>query len=159
MKTLILMRHAKSDSTNPGQSDKERGLHPRGRRTAALMGAWLTDEGYLPEAALVSGAVRTRETWDRLGLKAEATFDDSLYLAEADAILHAIQNAPACNSLLVLGHNPGMEAAMGMMTMGENRVSAPTCATAVLTVPATDWRDVRFDSASLIAYETPKSLV
>ena len=157
MKTLILMRHAKSDWSAPGQRDKDRTLNARGRLAAPLMGSWLREAGYIPQAALVSSAARTRETWDLMGLECEAHFLDSLYLAEADEYLSAAQAAPECDCLLVLGHNPGMESAMGQL--GGSRMTAPTAATAVYSIPVKHWREVSFKRGSLEAFETPKSLV
>jgi len=158
MKTLILMRHAKSDWSRPGQKDKDRKLNDRGRSAATLMGEWLRENGYAPDTALVSSAQRTRETWALMAMPCDAVFEDALYLAEADDYLAAIRKAPECECLLVLGHNPGMETAMGLMSDGR-RVSAPTAATAVYRIPADDWRDAAFGTASLQAFETPKSLV
>lgn len=158
MKTLILMRHAKAEPPKPGQPDGERGLAPRGRLASALMGAWLREVQHVPDIALVSGAVRTRETWAGLGLPCEASFDDGLYLADPETILAAIRAAPKGTCLLVLGHNPGMEAAMGMIGNGA-RISAPTAATAIYSLPTAHWRDADFGVGSLIAFETPKSLV
>lgn len=157
MKTLILMRHAKSDWSKPGQRDKERTLNNRGRRAAPVMADWLRALGHGPEAALVSDAVRTRETWALMGFAVEAQFDAGLYLAEAHVYLTAIQAAPDCACLLVLGHNPGMEIAMGLMTDG-GRMSAPTAATGVYTLPIRAWADARFGIGTKIAFETPKSL-
>ena len=157
MKTLILMRHAKSDWSKPGQSDKERTLNPRGRLAASLMGSWLREAGHVPDAALISSAVRTRETWDQMGIPCEAQFLDSLYLAEADEYLSAAQAAPECDCLLVLGHNPGMETAMGQFS--GRRMSAPSAATAVYSVPIRQWHELSFKLGTLEAYETPKSLV
>lgn len=158
MKKLILMRHAKSDWSEPGQSDKERVLNPRGRLAAPLMAAWLREGGHVPQAALVSSAARTRETWDRMAFDGEAQFLDTLYLAEAEEYLAAVQAAPDCDCLLVLGHNPGMETAMGMMA-GGRRMAAPTAATAVYSLPIRHWREATFKTGLLEAFETPKSLV
>ena len=158
MKTLILMRHAKSDWSKPGQRDKGRTLNDRGRLAAALMGTWLREEGFSPDAALVSTAERTRETWALMGLPCDARFDDELYLGESEDYLAAIKAAPECTCLLVLGHNPGMETAMGRMADGKP-ISAPTAATAVYHLPIKQWRDAAFGVATLQAFETPKSLV
>jgi len=158
MKILILMRHAKSDWSKAGQKDKERTLNDRGRLAASLMGVWLRDMNAVPELALISSAERTRETWERRAMSCDAQFDDALYLAEAEGYLAAIKNAPECECLLVMGHNPGMETAMGMMAGGK-RITAPTAATAIYTLPINDWKDASFNGATLTAYETPKSLV
>jgi len=158
MKTLILMRHAKSDWSKPGQNDHARSLNPRGRLAAVLMGAWLRETEHVPETALVSSATRTRETFARLGFKIEPDFQDALYHASPDDLLDAVRRAPDCKTLLVLGHNPGMEAAMGLMAGGK-RLSAPTCATGVYALAIKTWRDATFDAGKMRAFETPKSLV
>lgn len=157
MKKLILMRHAKSDWSKPGQSDKERTLNSRGRLAASLMGSWLRDEDHVPQVALISSAVRTKETWDQMELSCEAQFLDTLYLAEAEEYLSAAQNAPECDCLLVLGHNPGMETAMGQFA--GRRISASTGATAIYSVPIRHWHELNLKLGTLEAFETPKSLV
>jgi phosphohistidine phosphatase len=157
MKTLILMRHAKSDWSQPGQPDKDRPLNPRGRAAAPKMARWMRDTGRVPEAALVSGAVRTRETWELLGFDCEAAFRDELYLAEPEVILAAIQAAPDCETLLVLGHNPGLETAMARMG-AEGHVKAPSGATAVFALPVDSWAQAAFDIGARLAFATPKSL-
>lgn len=158
MKTLILMRHAKSDWSKPGQRDKERTLNNRGRIAALRMGDWLREIEATPQVALVSSAQRTRETWERMKITCDAMFDDALYLGEAEDYLMAVKTAPECGCLLVLGHNPGMETAMGMMD-GGRRISAPTAATGVYTLSIDHWRDAGFQGATLAAFETPKSLI
>ena len=61
--TLILIRHAKSDWDDPRLTDHQRPLNARGRRAAPRVGAWIADMGLTPQQALVSDAMRTRETW------------------------------------------------------------------------------------------------
>jgi len=146
MKTLILMRHAKSDWSEPGQRDKDRPLNPRGRAAAPKMAAWLRDQGAVPDAALVSGAVRTRETWGLLGFDCAPNFRDDLYLADPDTILAAICAAPDCETLLVLGHNPGMEWMIALADGGA-RISTPTA-----------WSEAAPGIARRIHFATPKSL-
>ncbi len=158
MKTLILMRHAKSDWSKPGQKDKERTLNNRGRVAAWRMGDWLREIETMPQVALVSSAQRTRETWDCMKITCDAVFEDALYLGEAEDYLKAVKTAPDCDCLLVLGHNPGMETAMGKMAGGQ-WISAPTAATGVYTLPIDHWRDAGFEGATLTAFETPKSLI
>ena len=156
MKTLILMRHANSDWPKPGQRDQERSLNATGLHEAAQMGTWLRESGHIPQTALISNAVRTRETWDQMGIDCDAQFDDALYLAAAEDYLSAAQTAPECDCLLLLGHNPGMETAMG--EFAGRRVSATTATTAVYSLPVRQWRDVKFKHGSLEAFESPQSL-
>ena len=161
MKTLILMRHAKSDWAQ-GTPDRERPLNGRGRRAAALMGVWLAEEGLIPDAARVSSAVRTRETWDRLAAQwqhpPEARFEDGLYLCEPDAILAAVQAAQG-ERLLVLGHNPGMGRAMERIADELKHLDCVTAAVAVYRLPVASWRNADFGIGRLVQFQVPKSLV
>lgn len=160
MKTLILMRHAKSDWSRHGEPDRERSLNPRGRRAAALIGAWLADEGNVPGAALVSGAVRTRETWKRMRLECpDVRYDDTLYLCGPETIFEAVQAAPDCDRLLVLGHNPGMASAMAQFADTPKRFEVPTGATAIYALDVENWRDAVPGSGRLVSFEVPKTLV
>jgi phosphohistidine phosphatase len=63
-RTLVLVRHAQAESW--ASSDVERVLTPDGAATAGVLGGWLRDQGITPDAALVSGATRTRQTWAAL---------------------------------------------------------------------------------------------
>jgi len=154
MKKLILMRHAEANSPEPGQRDKDRTLNERGRQAASLMGTWLREHAHVPQAAVISSAVRTRQTWQHMGIICDPQFLDHLYLAEASEYLAAAQAGPECECLLVLGHNPGMEAAMGQMA--GRRMSAPTAAVAVYSLPIKSWRNAEFKFGSLEAFETPR---
>lgn len=157
MKTLILMRHAKSDWAKPGQRDNERPLNSSGLLEASQMGFWLRGSGHIPQVAIISSAKRTRETWDQMGMDCDAQFEDALYLAGAEDYLSAVQSAADCDCLLVLGHNPGMETAMG--EFAGRRMSATTATTAVYSLPIRQWRDAKYKHGSLEAFESPRTLV
>lgn len=164
MKTLILLRHGKSDWGDAALGDHARPLNARGRLAAALMGAWLADEGFVPEAALVSTAARTRETWGRLvPMLADAPkplFRDDLYLAEPEVMRAAIADAPEVERLILLGHNPGIEALAMCLSEGTGaRLSMPTCAVAVISFESRSWADIGYGDGELLRFETPKSLV
>lgn len=111
MKRLILMRHGKAERSNPG-GDAERGLTERGRLDAALMGRLLRDEGLVPDLALVSAARRTQETWAAVSAAfpdAKAKVLKDLYHAAADRILFEVEAVmDEADSILVVGHNPGL---------------------------------------------------
>ena len=87
---LMLLRHAKSEKAEPGTADRARRLNGRGRADAAMIGTYLARHELIPDLALVSGAVRTRETWERLAAALPsvppASFDERLYDATADTI-------------------------------------------------------------------------
>jgi phosphohistidine phosphatase len=127
MNRLILLRHAKAEADAPSGDDFDRPLAARGRRDAAEMGRRLAERGYGPDLALVSTALRTRETWEEAAASladAEVRFEPELYNADAGAIRRlAAQRGAAAQTVLVVAHNPGLqELAMELMARGE----APT---------------------------------
>lgn len=167
-KTLILFRHAKS-SWADDLADHERPLAERGRKAAPVMAKWLSAQGLKPTVALVSTARRTQETWaliaPELG-KVVKRDVAGIYEALADDILRAIHGVePSVETLLVVGHNPGMEDLARLLitnTGGEAgarlRHKFPTAAIAVLDLPVDDWTEVSPDVANLREFVTPKSL-
>ncbi|RWC50039.1 MAG: histidine phosphatase family protein [Mesorhizobium sp.] len=114
MKQLLLLRHAKSSWDDPDLNDFDRPLAERGVKTARLMGRELAARGWLPDLVLVSAALRTRDTWRlvaaELSTHPRIAFTEALYGASAKDILNQVHQAdPSCGSLLVVGHNPGLE--------------------------------------------------
>lgn len=112
-RTLVLVRHAKTEQANAG-GDQARELLPEGRRDAAAAGAWLREEVPPPGLALVSTAVRAGQTWaglaDAAGLAdVEVWRDRRLYSAEPELLLAAVREAPEEASVVVLvGHAPSV---------------------------------------------------
>lgn len=110
---LLLMRHAKSSWENDGLSDHDRPLNHRGRDDAPRMAKVMVENEICPQLILVSSAVRTRETVDRmLPLLGDVTVKvvDGLYHASSTEILNVIhKHGGGADPLLVVGHNPGME--------------------------------------------------
>ena len=155
---LILLRHAKSD-WHAGLSDHERPLNRRGRLAAALMGAWISEEG-APARALVSSAVRTQETWARLGLSAPMETRPALYEAEAETILEEITLTEGGESpLLLIGHNPGIGEAANRL-LREGVIGAfPTAQAAIIGFEAARWGEIAFGTGRLLALASPKGLV
>ncbi|MER8371853.1 histidine phosphatase family protein [Mesorhizobium sp. M1406] len=114
MKQLLLLRHAKSSWDDPALDDFDRPLTDRGLKAAHLMGRELAARDWLPELALVSPALRARDTWRlvaaELPAHAQVALPDALYDASAADILSQIHQVdPSGGSLLVIGHNPGLE--------------------------------------------------
>ena len=112
MRRLILFRHAKAEPRGPGEDDFDRALAPRGREDAALVGKALAGAGLIPDHALISPARRTAETWicardDFPRIRAE--LNRNLYNASADDVRAVIEPvAERCDTLIVIGHNPGI---------------------------------------------------
>lgn len=166
MKRLILMRHAKSSWAEAGLDDHERALNDRGRQDAPRMGQWIAEHGGLPDAALVSSAARTRETWDLLGAafgEVEAALREELYHAEPGAMLAVLQAAPeAAGRVLMLGHMPGIGRFARMLLARAPEVAGfdkyPTAAAAVIDVAVGTWAEVDFGAGELVAFGAPKGL-
>lgn len=110
---LILMRHAKSDRSDPAAIDFDRPLTGRGRRAVPVMARWFAKQGFGPGLVLSSPAVRARETAlllaRELGVKKSAiAFDEDIYDADLGTLLRVVHRR-SVPSLLLVGHNPGLE--------------------------------------------------
>ncbi len=129
---LLLMRHAKSSWDDEGLGDHERPLNHRGRDAAPKMAQVLFEHNLVPDLVLVSSAVRTRETVDRmlpiLGA-VEVLVLPELYHAMPIAILKVLdEHARSADTVMVVGHNPGMETMVS--NVAGNIVPFPTGAIA-----------------------------
>jgi phosphohistidine phosphatase len=166
-RTLILLRHAKSDYPN-GVADHDRPLAPRGQREAVLAGDWLRSDAQLDppvEAVLCSTATRTRETLARAGICATTQYLEQLYGATPGGVLAEINAVdPDVHTLLVVGHEPAMsQLALGLAGSSGTNITAaehisakyPTSAMAVLRV-GMPWRDVEPGSAALVTFYVPR---
>jgi len=166
MRRLMLLRHAKSDWPT-GVEDHERPLGKRGRRDAPRMGEAMRERGFVPALALVSTAKRTRQTWDlvkpALGAVPER-FEKAIYEAEPEAILEVIRATPAAvPSLLLVGHNPGLELTAAFLAADgpERRALAgkfPTAALAVIDFAGESWHDIGQGQGTLTLFLTPAGL-
>jgi phosphohistidine phosphatase len=112
MRRLILFRHAKAEPRAPGGDDFDRPLAERGREDAVLVGQALAGQNLAPDYALISPARRTAETWiccrDAFP-RIRAELNRELYNAGPEEIRGAIEAvADRCDTLMVIGHNPGL---------------------------------------------------
>ncbi|EPX86912.1 SixA phosphatase family protein [Salipiger mucosus] len=160
MKTLILMRHAKSD-WSAGQPDHARPLNPRGRESAAALGHWLRAEGHLPGQMLCSTAARTRETLDRLQLDAPARYEDRLYHAGPETMMSCLREAEG-DTVLMVGHNPGIcDFAHEIVARAPQHPrfrDYPTGATLVADFDIADWAQTEWRAAEPRAFVIPREL-
>ncbi|MDQ0466657.1 phosphohistidine phosphatase [Caulobacter ginsengisoli] len=146
MQRLILMRHGKAERSAPG-GDAARALTERGRSDAALMAALLVKEDLIPDLALVSPALRTRQTWEAAAPafpKARAEVLDALYHAPA-ATIFAVAEASGADTVMAVGHNPGLHSLMvallreggcGQALIGRAESGFPTASVAAFTFDA-----------------------
>ena len=145
MKKLLIMRHAKSCWKNSDLADHERPLKKRGRNDAKRMGKLLKSKKIIPDLIICSTAVRAQETADYLvenmKYKNEVIFTDALYMAEPKDILTSItDHATDHKSVLIIGHNPGSEALLQILT-GKVE-SLPTASIAYITAKIDRWKDI-----------------
>lgn len=161
MKTLIVMRHAKSDWSSAGTADVDRTLNKRGRASAKAIGDWLSVGGYAPDLVLCSSAQRTAETWENMGLSAEIHYLRQLYLAAPSTILDTLR-AVQGNCVLVLAHNPGIAAfaeAIAAAAPDHDRFyDYPTAATLVAEFDG-DWSELAPGKAIARAFTVPRDLI
>jgi phosphohistidine phosphatase len=163
VRTLYLLRHAKSSWDDPELADYERPLAPRGRRDAKLMGDHLRASGIEPEFILCSGAVRTRQTLELIDLPSPTMIDPLLYGNSAEQLLDRVRAvSDDVASVMLIGHNPSLEdLALALASSGAelDRLAAkfPTAALATLTTDTT-WKRLEPGGAVLTAYVVPKQL-
>jgi phosphohistidine phosphatase len=163
---IVVMRHAKAEQLGP--TDLERELTPRGREDSAAAGRWLAEQQIVPDHALVSASVRTRQTWERVaeaaGWSLEPAFDRGLYAAGPDTAFDLMRETPdEASTLLVIGHNPTIAVVAQLLDDGEGDEAAaedmssgyPTSALSVFEYDG-EWADLAPASARLTAFHTPR---
>lgn len=168
MKTLTLLRHAKSAVDDPVARDFDRPLNRRGRKAARAIGEEMRRLGLAFDAVVASPAVRVKETLAEVehgygrGLGAE--FDQRAYLASPEALLDIVRSTgEGASRLLVVGHNPGLEtlalALAGASGLREElAVKYPTGALAEIGFSVQSWREVRPGTGRLDRFIRPRDL-
>jgi len=168
MRTLYVLRHAKSDWGDSSLKDFDRPLNDRGRKAAKAIGKELRKRKIKPDLVLASPAERAKQTLKRVqdahGTPFEVTEDARIYLAEPDVLIDAIRNAPDdATHLMIVGHNPGLqELVLALATPGELRDEAeekfPTAALAQIRFDADRWSDVAPGGGTLDMLLRPSDL-
>ena len=161
MKTLLLLRHAKSDWDDVRLRDIERPLAKRGRRDAPRMGKALRKQGQLPDLILCSPATRAKETMELFKeaamLEAPVEFEQNIYEASAAELLKIVRHLPdERHCVLMVGHNPGFENLLSRL-IGVERLM-PTAALACVTFLISRWEDVEDGEGKLQWFLIPKNL-
>jgi phosphohistidine phosphatase len=168
VKTLHLLRHAKSSWEDTGLGDHERPLAPRGQRAAKRMAEYLAEQAPAPLTVLCSSARRARETLTLIapGLGPETTVEveEELYGATAEELLDRLRRVPEPTaSVMLIGHNPGLQdLALSLARGGPGaervREKFPTGALATLETPVARWRELGPRQAELVDYVVPREL-
>ena len=166
---LILLRHAKS-AWPDGVADRERPLAVPGRKAARVIGAYMAREKLIPDLVLVSPARRARETWKlvraALSKKVSEREAADIYEVSAERILEMIRAVePGIRTLLVIGHNPGIENAAWLIVVdgdadavGRMREKFPTAGLAVIDLDLDGWDEIAAGTGYLARFVTPRSL-
>ena len=149
MRTLLVLRHAKSSRKNTGLSDHDRPLATRGKRDAPRVGQLLRLRRLSPGAIISSTAKRARRTADEVAQS--STFDGliqlepRLYLADPETIVDVVQCSDAgTKRVMVVGHNPGLEDLVARLTGQEGHL--PTAALAQISLSIDEWMDLRLST-------------
>ena len=162
MKTLLIMRHAKSSWNYPERPDYDRPLNARGKRDAPRMGQYLRQEGLVPERILTSSARRARKTANKVakscGYTGKVKKLDALYDTVPGVYFETLQALPdTYQRVLVVGHNPTMEELVNHLTGEIKRM--PTAALAHIELPIQSWKTLDlYTKGTLVNLWTPKTL-
>jgi phosphohistidine phosphatase len=146
MKTLLVLRHAKSSWDDPALDDHERPLNGRGRKDAPRVGAMLKASGLIPDLVISSDAVRASATAgaaaDAAGYDGEVVRDRRLYLASPRDILSVLRGARPHDAdiVMIVGHNPGLEELVLHLTSKPEPM--PTAAVAQIELSIEEWQEL-----------------
>ena len=170
MKTIYMLRHAKSSWDDGSLPDHERPLSARGRAAAPRIGAHMEEAGYLPDLVLCSTATRTRQTLDAVLSELETApaieFQEELYLAGPGEMLDLVRSVPdTVESVLLVGHNPGTGTLAAALAgdgpsdrMHLMRAKFPTAGLAIIELSVDRWKDIGSGGGSLIEFIRPRDL-
>ena len=145
MKTLLVLRHAKSSRKDDDLDDHDRPLNQRGKREAPRMGQLLRDENLLPQLILCSSAKRCRKTAEHLieasGYRGEMRTTGELYEADGEKLRQALGSLPdEPTTVLLIAHNPGLEELLETLIGVYTPLS--TAALAQIELPIRRWQDL-----------------
>lgn len=171
MKTLTVLRHAKSSWDDAVARDFDRPLNARGQKAAVTIGRHMRSQGLSFDHVVASPAVRITETVEQVetgyGSALAPAWDRRIYLASAATLMDVVHELPAgADSALLIGHNPGLEDLILMLVpdrTGDALRDAveekfPTAALAVITFDTDDWCAIRSNSGTLVRFVRPRDL-
>lgn len=161
MKTLLLLRHAKSSWKDSDLRDFDRPLNQRGLKAAPAIGRLIKKRKLQPDLVLSSPAERARQTTqlaiEAAGLKTELRYDERIYEASVARLMGVVSELDDEAGIVVLvGHNPGFEELLEVLTGEAHRM--PTAALACLELNIEKWNKVRAGAGRLEWLVKPKEL-
>lgn len=162
MKTLYLVRHAKSSWDYPELSDFDRPLNHRGERDAPRMGQYLNGLNIRPYLLLSSPANRALTTAKKIatiiGYTSQVATDDRIYHAGSSSLLSVVQDQDdQMDSLMLFGHNPGFTDFANALA-NENIDNIPTAGACQIDFDVQNWNEVDFGKGRMIFFQYPKGL-
>jgi phosphohistidine phosphatase len=162
MKTIKLMRHAKSSWDNPDLADFDRPLNQRGLRDAPFMGSVIYNNNLGPGLIISSPAKRAKQTAilvkETAGVNTPITYHDQIYEASPTTLLKVVSELPdEYNNILLIGHNPGIEGFIKLLT-GEIQ-SMPTAAFANINLNIAKWSQIEAGCGTVEVIARPKELM
>ena len=161
MKTLYLMRHAKSSWDMPGLSDNERPLNNRGKKNAPFMGKLLKERNEIPDLIISSPAKRAYSTAKRIAAKVDYPgkkifMEEKLYMADTDEFLSVISDTGQnINKLMLISHNSGITRFANFIS-GENLDNIPTAGITRIDFDMDSWKQINETKGRMIFFEYPK---
>ena len=165
VKTLYIVRHAKSSWDDPGLDDFERPLNERGKRDAPRMGKRLKEREIYPDLMISSPARRAFSTAKRiakiLGYKKEGIkTEKKLYHAGEEQILSVIKTlSDKFEVVMVIGHNPGLTEFVNTFKDDEGQIidNIPTCGIVAFEMKVDRWKDIGWANGKMIFFDFPKN--
>jgi phosphohistidine phosphatase len=163
MKTLCLIRHAKSSWDDPELEDFERPLNDRGLRDSPIMGKRLFEYGFRPDKIISSPAFRAQSTARRISRELaypthEIACNTAIYEASLNTLVSMLRSLNNdWNHVMLVGHNPGMHELVHYLML-KRPEDFPTCAIAVLQLEIEQWQDLRQGAALQLHFDYPKSV-
>ncbi len=159
MKTLYILRHAKSSWDDHSLTDHERPLNERGRRTAPFIGGLMKERDMVPDAIVSSPAVRAKQTAELVreaaGFEPEIKFNERIYEASVGTLMTVITEFDnEADRALLVGHNPGAEGLIYYLT-GEI-APMPTAALAIIELNIGSWAEIEDGRGILSRVIRPK---
>lgn len=162
MKTLIIVRHAKSSWDNIGQDDKERPLNDRGKKDAPEMAKRLKEKGIKVAAFVSSPAKRARRTAryfaEVYGFgKKEIVLADELYEATPANFYNVVEGLKdSWDTVAIFSHNPGITSFVNSLT-NVHVDNMPTCGVFAIAISTDKWNDFKDSNKQFLFFDYPKS--
>lgn len=164
MKTLYLIRHAKSSWDDLDQSDFDRPLNERGKRDAPRMGKRLKEKEIHPDLILSSPAKRAWSTGKRIAEilaypKKNIKTVRELYHADEEAILEIVQKiSDKYDAVILIGHNPGLTDFVSTLSEEETNIdNIPTCGVVAFQFKDESWEKIKWGTGKMVFFDYPKS--